>query len=110
MSKEAIYKARIIFAEDKVIVISYANQRIAAPLFNEINNAIHEAAARYNGELDWKQMYIRFTHDGKKYCQVDSTKLCEGCCFYNEKGLGCLHPYFLTKGDCTGRIYKEEKQ
>lgn len=44
---------------------------------------------------------------GRNYYQIDAIGgICEGCCF---RGYNCSHPYFSTKGDCTGKIYKEEQ-
>ena len=92
-------------------IISYSNRMIPVPIFYELNNAIHDVINKINGKLDWKQSYIRFTHEGKTYHQIDCTgSACEGCCFHEERA-SCTHPHYIdgTKGVCTGRIYKEEK-
>lgn len=87
-------------------IISYANRLIPGQIHWELNNAIHDVIDRVNGKLDWRQSYIRFRHNGKTYSQVPARlNSCDGCCFRTSKK--CTHPYFETKGNCTGRIYKE---
>lgn len=88
-------------------IISYSNRQIPTSIFFELNNAVHDAIDKVNGKLDWKQSYIRFRHNGKNYYQVPARlNSCDGCCFHT--AAKCTHPYFKTKGNCTGKIYKEE--
>ena len=103
-----IYRAELNIVENGVWHInSYRTRLIPYPILSELNNTVHEAIDRVNGKLDWKRSYIKFTHNGKNYYQIDATgSTCEGCCF---RDYNCLHPYFTTKGDCTGKIYKEEE-
>lgn len=92
-------------------IISYANRLIPGQIHRELNNAIHDVIDRVNGKTDWKQSYIRFTHNGKTYHQVDREgSICEGCCFLRDGILGCSHPHLAdgTKGNCVGKIYKED--
>lgn len=109
------YKARLIQKENgDWQIISYVNRRIPGTILMGLNDAVHEVIDRVNGKLDWKQYYIRFTHNGKIYQQVDGKgNHCEGCCFLGKdlKNVGCTHPHYLdgTKGKCLGRIYKEEQ-
>lgn len=103
-----IYKAELNIDENGVWhIISYRNRLIPYPILSELNNTVHETIDRVNGKLDWKRSYIKFTYNGKNYYQIDATgSTCEGCCF---RDYNCIHPYFTTKGDCTGKIYKEEE-
>lgn len=82
--------------------ISFSNNKIPAGLFNLLNKKCHEAINMYYGKLDWIQNFVHFEKDGKKYEQISSDKLCEGCVFNKEN---CVHPYFDTKPHCTGKIY-----
>lgn len=105
-----IFKAQLIQRDNgEWQIISYANRLIPVSIHRELNNAIHDVIDKVNGKTDWKQSYIRFTHNGKTYHQVDSKgSICEGCCF--SRIIGCSHPHFAdgTKGSCEGRIYKED--
>ena len=112
--KRAIYKARVDILDDgKVKVISYCNRLIPPAIFKELNESIHAARERINNEAPWKQTFIRFDHEGHTYYQINNTGIgCVGCVFHrNEGGIGCQHPHYLegTKGNCIGKIYKEEK-
>lgn len=108
------YKARLIKKENGDWQInSYVNKQIPSTILMELNNAVHEVIERVNGKIDWKQYYIRFSHNGKTYYQVDRKgSNCEGCCFLRNdlNNVCCTHPHYLdgTKGKCLGRIYKEE--
>lgn len=84
--------------------IAYSNNKIPMGLFNLLNLACHEAINKFNGKLEWIDTFVKFEKDGKKYEQIKSDKLCEGCTFNKEK---CIHPYFDTKPHCTGKIYIE---
>lgn len=109
--KRAIYKVEVIIGDDgKIKVTSYSNRKLGGLLF-DFNKAVQETRQRLNGDLDWKQAYIHFEHEGVKYHQTDSTDYCYGCVF-NKKvnGVYCQHPHYLdgTKGDCRGRIYVKD--
>lgn len=102
------YKAKLTQdANGEWHIISYSNRQIPTSIFFELNNAVHDAIDKVNGKLDWKRSYIRFRHNGKTYHQEGTIFThCEGCCFRTREK--CTHPYFSTKGNCTGKIYKEE--
>lgn len=96
-------------------IISYSNRRIPFGILARLNDAVHDVIDEINGKTDWKKTYIRFTHEGKTYQQIDQTErtslVCTGCCFMKPNS-SCTHPHFKdgTKGVCTGRIYKEIKE
>lgn len=108
------YKAKIEITNEGIKITSFHNRLIPFGLLRELNKAVLEVADRANGKLAWKRSYIRFTHEGKTYYQVDENGgLCHGCCFLRkdkEEFSECLHPHYKdgTKGDCKGLIYKEE--
>lgn len=102
------FKVKISQSEDgKFKAITVRNSRIPHSLMSLLNSAVHSVIERANGFASWKQYYIRFTYGGKVYHQENSHgNSCEGCCF-KKSPFGCAHPYFKSKGDCTGRIYVE---
>lgn len=102
------YKAELTQKENgEWRIISYSNRLIPYSILSELNNAVHDVIDRVNGKLDWRQTFIRFRYDGKTYYQEPARlNSCDGCCFRTREK--CTHPYFETKGNCTGKIYKEE--
>lgn len=111
--RKGIYKAKVELDDNgKLKITSYVNRRIPAVFRWDINNAMQEIAKRFNGELDWQEKFIRFTHDGVTYEQVPSDKYCEGCVFCEHKnGINCQHPHYLdgSKGICEKKIYVKIK-
>lgn len=108
MGKIYTFKCRIEEGENgKVSITSYSNRKIAANLFNKLNKAVHQVREDYNDEANWKKYYIKFEHDGFIYEQIESTDICNGCTFrsFINNKIGCSHPHYKTKGECTGRIY-----
>lgn len=107
------FKARLTQKENgEWEIISCSNRRIPFGILARLNDAVHDVIDEINGKTDWKKSYIRFTHEGKTYHQIDQTgRVCEGCCFL-EEGAVCTHPHYMdgTKGKCAGRIYKEIKE
>lgn len=109
----AVFKVQIELTEDGLRLSSFGNQKIPYDLFSKLHKAVHRVSDEVNGKLDWRKEYIKFTHEGVRYTQVDSDICCKGCCFYLCKnGISCHHPHYLdgTKGDCTGKIYKVDKE
>jgi hypothetical protein len=86
--------------------IAFSNRQIHAGLFNELNTACHTVINRFNGKLDWCELFVKFEHNGKHYEQIKSEKLCFGCVFNTLK---CEHPYFETKPHCDNKIYIQTK-
>jgi len=86
--------------------ISVSNKQIHAGLFSLLNHVCHETLNKFNGKLGWYETFIRFEHKGKEYTQIRSKNLCAGCCFMTN--IRCLHPFFITKPYCNGKIYIEE--
>lgn len=110
---KAIFKVQVELTENEFRLSAFSNQRIPGDLLSKLNKAIHRVSDEVNGRLAWKKEYIKFTHDNVKYAQVDSDDFCKGCCFYVKKdGISCQHPHYLdgTKGDCSGKIYKVDKE
>lgn len=106
------FKARLTQKENgEWKIITYSNRKIPFGILARLNDAVHDVIEEINGKTDWKQSYIRFTHEGKTYQQVDQHGgICDGCCFRTKER--CTHPHYMdgTKGKCTGRIYKEIKE
>ena len=90
--------------------LSFFNQRISIGLFNALNNAMHEVVATFNGKNAWKENYIKFTANGKRYEQFDGKDAntpCNDCVFLSKH---CQHPHYHdgSKGYC-GKPYREVK-
>lgn len=83
---------------------SFSNRQIHGGLYALLNKACRDAINKFNGRLEWFETFIRFESNGKKYEQIKSENLCEGCVFNKEN---CVHPFFDTKPYCTGKIYIE---
>ena len=109
MSRESIFKARVVYEHGKVRITPIANRRCVWN-FKLANALIHEAQV-INHELDWYDTFVEFTYEGVTYTQIktDPSLLCKGCVFSreNENGIHvrCTHPYFETKPNCAHRIY-----
>lgn len=109
MSRESIFKARVVYEHGKVRITPIANRRC---IWNfKLGNALIHEAQVINHELDWCDTFVEFTYEGVTYTQIksDPSLLCKGCVFSreNENGIHvrCAHPYFETKPHCAGRIY-----
>lgn len=103
------YKARLYVDENgELHGISFANQQIPMRLLDALNKAMHDVVDSFNGKTAWKETYIKFTDNGKRYEQYDGENPntpCDGCVF---SGLYCRHPHYYdgTKGYC-GKPYRE---
>lgn len=112
VNKYVYYKARLWMDEKgELHGISFANERIPMRLLNALNMAMHEAVNNFNGLNLWKNNYIKFTYNGKRYEQFDSKDVnipCNDCVF---RGEHCKHPHFydLSKGYCE-KPYREVKE
>ena len=109
------YKAHLrIDEKGELHGISVSNQQIPMGLFKALNDAMHEVLDRFNGKTTWKETYIRFTYNGKRYEQFDGNDIidiiipCTDCVFRGEKH--CQHPYYHngSKGYCK-KPYREVK-
>lgn len=96
------FKFKIEKKENQIKGVAFSNRQIHAVLFNELNTACHNAVNKFNGKLDWCDLFVKFEHNGKYYEQIKGEHLCTGCVFHKEK---CEHPYFETKPNCIGKIY-----
>ena len=111
-NKNVNYKARLwVDEKGKLHGISFANQQIPLGLFDMLNKAMHEVVDTFNGKNSWKENYIKFTSNGKRYEQFDGKNAkdpCIDCVFLNKR---CQHPHYLdgTKGYC-GKPYREVKE
>ena len=110
-NKNVNYKARL-WVDDKGELhgLSFANEQIPYSLLNALNNAMHEVVNSFNGLNLWKENYIKFTYNGKRYEQFDGKDAntpCNDCVF---RGQYCQHPHYydLTKGYCE-KPYREVK-
>lgn len=108
MSRESIFKARVVYEHGKIKITPIANRRCVWN-FRFANALLHEAQV-LNHELDWYDTFIEFTYEGVTYTQVKANQpLCRGCVFSRETENGmhqrCVHPYFETKPGCANRIY-----
>lgn len=103
------YKARLYVDEKgELHGISFANQQIPMGLLDALNKAMHEVVDSFNGKTAWKETYIKFTDNSKRYEQFDGKNPntpCDGCVF---SGKHCQHPHYYdgTKGYC-GKPYRE---
>lgn len=109
MSRESIFKARVVYEHGKVRITPIANRRCVWN-FRFANALLHEAQV-INHELDWCDTFVEFTYEGVTYTQIklDPHLHCKGCAFNVEDENGmqirCSHPYFETKPNCNHRIY-----
>ena len=115
IKKECVMRFRLSESDGTLKAVPYCNRNIPYPLLDKFNYAIQEVLQKINNKANWKQYYIHFEHNGKKYRQVDTdTKfICKGCAFLKPMNdgtdrMGCGHPHYSTKGNCVGRIYIEE--
>ena len=110
-NKNVNYKARLwVDEKGKLHGISFANRQIPMGLFKTLNDAMHEVVDRLNGKTAWKENYIKFTSNGKRYEQFDGKDAntpCADCVF---RGKQCQHPHYHdgSKGYC-GKPYREVK-
>ena len=108
-NKNVNYKARLwVDEEGELHGLSFGNQQIPMGLFNALNIAMHEVVDRFNGKTAWKENYIKFTHNGKRYEQFDGKDAknpCIDCVFLSKR---CQHPHYHdgSKGYC-GKPYRE---
>lgn len=113
-NKNVNYKARLWIDENgELHGISFANRQIPLGLFDMLNKAMHEVVDTVNGKTSWKENYIKFTSNGKRYEQFDGSDVnipCNDCIFRGNPG-HCQHPHYLdgTKGYC-GKPYREVKE
>lgn len=103
------YKVRLRIDENgELHYIPFANQQIPLGLFKSLTRAIHEVVDIFNRKTTWKENYIKFTYNFKRYEQFDgknNNTPCSDCVFC---GISCQHPYYDTKGFC-GKPYREVK-
>ena len=110
-NKNVYYSAHLWVDEDgELHCMSFENQRIPILLFDALNYAVHEVMDRFRGKTSWKEEYIKFSDNGKRYEQFDGKDAnmpCNDCVFL---GKHCQHPHFLdgTRGYC-GKPYREVK-
>lgn len=91
--------------------LSLANKQIPMGLLAALNKAMHEVVNCFNGRASWKENYIKFTENGKRYEQFDGNDAnmpCNDCVF---GGNTCQHPHYYDgyKGYC-GKPYREAKE
>ena len=112
-NKNVNYKVRLWIDENgELHGLSFANRQIPMGLFKALNDAMHEVVDAFNGKTSWKENYIKFTDNGKRYEQFDGNDVnipCNDCIFRGNPG-HCQHPHYLdgTKGYC-GKPYREVK-
>ena len=71
-NKNVNYKARLWIDENgELLGISFAIQKIPLGLFDALNKAMHEVVNSFNGKNSWKENYIKFTDNGKRFEQFD---------------------------------------
>ena len=104
------YKASLWIENGELHGMSFRNNRIPMGLLDALNIAMHEVVDRFNGKTAWKENYIKFTHNGKRYEQFDGKDAknpCIDCVFLNKR---CQHPHYHdgSKGYC-GKPYREVK-
>ena len=69
-NKNGYYSAHLWVDEDgKLHCMSFENQQIPILLFDALNYAVHEVMDRFQGKTSWKEEYIKFTDNGKRYEQ-----------------------------------------
>ena len=108
-NKNVNYKARLwIDEEGKLHGVSFGNKQIPMGLFKELNNAIHNVVDTF--KTSWKENYIKFNYNGKRYEQFDGKDDNMPCkdCVFGGYHTPCQHPHYLdgTKGYC-GKPYRE---
>ena len=111
-NKNVNYKARLwIDGNGELHSISFANRQIPMGLFKALNDAMHEVVNSFNGKNYWKENYIKFTENGKRYEQFDGNdkRPCYDCVFGGKDH--CQHPHYYdgSKGYC-GKPYREVKE
>ena len=111
-NKNVNYKARLwIDGNGELHGISFANRQIPLELFDMLNKAMHEVVDTVNGKTSWKENYIKFTSNGKRYEQFDGNDKipCYDCVFGGQDH--CQHPHYYdgSKGYC-GKPYREVKE
>lgn len=111
-NKNVNYKARLWVDENgELHGLSFANRQIPMGLFKALNDAMHEVVDAFNGKTSWKENYIKFTDNGKRYEQFDGNDKipCYDCVFRDKDH--CQHPHYYdgTKGYC-GKPYREVKE
>lgn len=111
-NKNVNYKARLWVDENSELHgLSFGNNQIPLGLFDALNEAMHEVVDRFNGKTAWKENYIKFTDNGKRYEQFDGKDAkdpCIDCIFLSKQ---CQHPHYHdgSKGYC-GKPYREVKE
>ena len=111
-NKNVNYKASLWVDENgELHGLSVANQKIPYGLFDMLNKAMHEVIDTVNGKTSWKENYIKFTDNGKRYEQFNGKNAkdpCIDCVFLNKR---CQHPHYHdgSKGYC-GKPYREVKE
>ena len=111
-NKNVNYKARLWIDENgELHGISFANRQIPLGLFDMLNKAMHKVVDTVNGKTSWKENYIKFTSNGKRYEQFDGNDKipCYDCVFGGKDH--CQHPHYYDgfKGYC-GKPYREIKE
>ena len=109
-NKNVNYKARLWIDEEGILHgVSFGNRQIPMWLFGALNDAMHNVVDYFNGKTSWKENYIKFTDNGKRYEQFDGEddkNPCKDCVFRGP--VQCKHPHFFdgSKGYC-GKPYRE---
>ena len=111
-NKNVNYKARLwIDKKGELHGLSFANQQIPFRLLDALNEAMHEVVDSFNGKNAWKENYIKFTDNGKRYEQFDGKYADSPCldCVFGSRN--CQHPHYYdgTKGYCR-KPYREVKE
>ena len=111
-NKNVNYKARLWVDENgELHGISFSNRQIPLGLFDMLNKAMHEVVDTVNGKTSWKENYIKFTDNDKRYEQFDGNDKipCYDCVFGGKDY--CQHPHYYdgSKGYC-GKPYREIKE
>lgn len=112
-NKKVYYKARLwVDEKGELHGLSFANPLIPTGLLDALNKAMCEVVDTYNWKNTWKETYIKFTDNGKRYEQFDGTDANTPCndCVFLGKDCHCQHPHYLdgSKGYC-GKPYREVK-
>ena len=111
-NKKVYYKAHLWIDENvELHGLTVTNRLIPMGLLNALNKAMHEVVDSFNGKTSWKENYIKFTHNGKRYEQFDgkdANSPCTDCVFL---GKHCQHPHYQdgSKGYC-GKPYREVRK
>ena len=112
-NKKVYYKARLwVDEKGELHGLSFTNPLIPTGLLNALNKAMHEVVDTYNWKNTWKENYIKFTDNGKRYEQFDGKDANTPCndCVFLGKDCHCQHPHYHdgSKGYC-GKPYREVK-